>query len=178
MTIVVGTNTYVSVANADTYFSLALHAATWTAAVTATKESALVTAARMLDRQNWQGAKTVEAQAMMWPRTGLVDKYGIAVPSATVPQAVIDAQCELALALMNDSSIQESINTAPKVTSVAAGSVSVTMKNTPERYVTRLPTIIHELVGQYLGGKATTSMKAYGTDVTSSFGGDNDYSIV
>ena len=74
MTITVGVDTYVTVAEADTYLRGA-----WSAFDTADKESALVEAARSMETLTWKGSKTSEAQALAWPRTGVVDRYGRAL---------------------------------------------------------------------------------------------------
>jgi hypothetical protein len=86
-------NSYVTLAAAEAYFAGRMDAAAWAAADDATRERALVMAARMLERPRWHGARMTVGQALSWPRTGvpgLVD--------GTIPPAVIHAQCEEALA--------------------------------------------------------------------------------
>ena len=86
-------NSYVTVAEAGTYFAGRLGAEPWIAADAATRESALRMATRALERLRWPGARQHTAQALSWPRSGVAW-----VADGTVPQPVRDAQCEEALA--------------------------------------------------------------------------------
>lgn len=72
-------NSYCTVATAETYFDARLHAAVWTGADDEDKERALIQATRALDAY------------VAW--TEQPDK-------AAPPQAVVDATCELALVLL------------------------------------------------------------------------------
>lgn len=85
---------YVTVEEADSYHAAYGHAV-WAAAETEDKESALRRAAVFLDGaylNRFRGAPASETQRRAWPRRGIA---GIATD--TVPQAVRDAQSELAL---------------------------------------------------------------------------------
>lgn len=95
MTITVGVNSYVSVDDADTYFDGRLYADDWTSVSTGDQEKALVMARRVIDQQQFTGERTSADQLLAWPRTGISG-----VDSSTVPQDVVDAQCELALAFV------------------------------------------------------------------------------
>lgn len=95
-TVTKGTNSYVSEAEATAYFGNRLHSETWTGAVEADRQKALLTACRMLDgRIAWKHVKAEAGQSLEWPRLGFPD-----IEADTVPQAVQDAQCELALLLL------------------------------------------------------------------------------
>lgn len=100
MALTVGTDTYLSVAEADTYFAGQLGAASWSAASAGQKEAALRMACTRLERLFYQGTPTSTAQALQWPRAGLYDLHGAALPSDEVPACVKDAQCQEALALL------------------------------------------------------------------------------
>lgn len=97
-------NSYVTVAEADTYFDERLHPsiATWTGEDTDDKERALITATRRLDQEDWQGVRVDTAQALDWPRYWATDEDGEEYESDTIPQPVKDATCELALRLLID----------------------------------------------------------------------------
>lgn len=102
-TLVVGTNSYVSVDEATDYFSLSLNADDWTAASATEKAAALVTAARAIDRQPLKGRKYDwwTPQEMAFPR--YVEAYlqnSSLANILAVPQEVKDAQCEEALTLL------------------------------------------------------------------------------
>lgn len=93
---------YVSVAAADIY--VPLHYATvpssWSGANTSRKEIALRQAAQAMEaryRGRWIGSKVKETQALSWPRSGALDEDGFEIEDDALPQALKDAQVELAL---------------------------------------------------------------------------------
>lgn len=167
MSLVVGTNSYISRANADTYFLDSLRNTSWSALSTTVKDQALITATRMIDRQTWAGAKTSSSQALQWPRTGVTDAYGNAVDSSAVPQAVIDATCELALALALDPTIETNTSSGSNIKRVSAA------KGTDIEFFRptsggRFPTIIQELLKAFTGGSA--SVASVGGEVSGNCG--------
>lgn len=95
MTITVGVNSYISTVDATTYFGQRLYSDDWISANDADREKALTMARRFIDQQQFAGDRTAADQMLAWPRTGIAN-----VDSATVPQDVVDAQCEMALALI------------------------------------------------------------------------------
>lgn len=116
---------YISVTDADTYFTAHGSPAAWTAATTAAKESALRYAAQWLDRRySWISGILVLTQALSWPRGLSYDNDGRTVASGTIPQRVKDAQCEAALAHIG-STLAEVRERGGAIESVAAGSVEV-----------------------------------------------------
>ena len=157
MAIVVGTDTYVSVSDANTYFKLAIHSSSWDSASNSTREKALATATRSLDRQLWLGSKYEEAPTQMleFPRSGLTDKNGDPVDETTVPQEVIDATCEYGLALIEDDSIQNQANTGSNIKRLKAGSAEIEyIRGTNGK---RFSTIISELIGLWLSASSQYS---------------------
>src|SRR5688500_17193169 len=97
MTITVGVNSYITAEEATAYFDLRLYSDDWLGVSTADQEKALVMARRFIDQQQFAGDRTAADQLLAWPRTGIAN-----VDSATVPQDVLDAQCEMALSLIRD----------------------------------------------------------------------------
>ncbi|MBA4148640.1 MAG: hypothetical protein H0X66_11050 [Verrucomicrobia bacterium] len=99
-------NSYASAADADAYFDGHLYATVWTAAVSGTKEAALVMATRLIDSQyQFGGSKRSETQALQWPRENCRDLdagrwTGGVVASDVVPKGVIEATCEMARELL------------------------------------------------------------------------------
>lgn len=81
---------YIDLTEANEYFGGRLHADAWTAATDADKEKALNMATRAIDRLPLKGCKTEDDQANQFPRH----------PDEEIPQAVKDACCEEALALL------------------------------------------------------------------------------
>jgi hypothetical protein len=95
MTVTVGINSYISSTDADAYFAARLYADDWTNANDGVKEKALLMARRLIDQQEYLGWRTLVGQMLAWPRMGIS-----CVPSDSVPFAILDAQCELALAFI------------------------------------------------------------------------------
>lgn len=97
---------YVSVTNADTYFSNRGNA-TWAALATAAKEQALRKATDYMGqvyRLRWAGYRISTTQALDWPRyevprkdTGSGGYYASYYADNAVPTEVVNACCELAV---------------------------------------------------------------------------------
>lgn len=126
MTLTVGTDTYATLAEANTY-ATARGWTDWAALSDAAKELRLTEAAVYLDTSySWKGAITSETQAMAWPRTGVKDLEGRAIASDAYPARLKDAQIELArlasAALVTNDAQGE-------VKSIQAGSVGITFKD-------------------------------------------------
>jgi hypothetical protein len=94
-------NSYVTLAEAEVYFEGRLNITDWTSATTDEKNRALVMAARRLDQERWTSEKASSAQALKWPRWDAEDEDGNSISSDTIPEAIKDAQCELALAMLD-----------------------------------------------------------------------------
>lgn len=102
---VAGANTFVTQAEADTFFEGYFDSAVWTAASSGDKDKALYTAALILERQFiWKGRRVgPDTQAMQWPRWG-VQEADREVDSNEVPQAIQDAQCLIAQSILANTS--------------------------------------------------------------------------
>ena len=102
----VDANAYANAADGDAYHDGHLYASAWTAAVTASKEAALVMATRLIDAQyQFGGVKLKATQALQWPREDCHDPdadgwNGGTVAENVVPKAVIAATCEMARELL------------------------------------------------------------------------------
>lgn len=108
-TIVPGANSYVDLTTADAYLAFSAQRAAWAALDGDSKVAALVQAARMLNGASWKGEKVSVHQPLAWPRYGVMDsdartawsplesRHVSAYGDDVVPQAVKDAQCELAI---------------------------------------------------------------------------------
>lgn len=95
-------NSYVSLEDANTYFSTRLHAETWTSASDADKEAALITATNIIDwYYTYKGGKTASTQALQWPRAG-VTVGNETYPSNSLPKELIMATCELAMVSIDE----------------------------------------------------------------------------
>lgn len=98
---------FISVADADSYFSLRGNAV-WAALLTPAKEAALRLSTDYMESMygaKWCGERKTDTQALSWPRTGTV------APDDVVPQAVARVNAELAVrasqgALLADAGAQ------------------------------------------------------------------------
>lgn len=122
MTLIVGETSYVDVATASAYLADHIDGAAWTAASEEQKAAALVSATRAIDRLPLRGAPVDADQHLAFPRRERTG-YGWSVQSA-VPQAVLDATCEEALALLDGERRQRQQLQAEGVASFSLGSLS------------------------------------------------------
>lgn len=92
LSLTVGTNTYISLADAESYVERLYGARrdAWDAAADATKNALLAQATLDIDSLLWRGYKTDDTQALQFPRDGWEatdDEYTL-VEQATVEQAL------------------------------------------------------------------------------------------
>ena len=94
----VNAETYVDETEADTYHAK-YGITSWASLTSQVKEVLLLKAMRYLLKYEtrWAGVKRTQQQALAWPRSGVVDASGYPIPDNSIPQAVRNAQCELAL---------------------------------------------------------------------------------
>lgn len=88
-----GANSYISVANFQTY------ASDRGITITGTEEDLLIQAMDVLNGYNYLGYRYTEDQALPWPRGGVVKHEIYYYDTNEIPQILIDAQCEIALAI-------------------------------------------------------------------------------
>jgi len=91
---------YLSVADADTYHTKHGGSTDWSGAETADKEEALRMATQYLDavyHERWEGRRVSRDQALDWPRGWVEDRDGFAVDSDDIPAKLEDACAELAV---------------------------------------------------------------------------------
>lgn len=119
MPLTVGTDTFVSLADANAYFAARLRSENWDAADAADREKALRLATAILTRQRYVGTLASSSQILAWPRNGAVDQEGRAIGSSTIPQAIKDACCEFALRLLTDDFYADSGNKGIRKVTVA-----------------------------------------------------------
>jgi len=91
-----GTNSYATVAEADTYFGDRLGADAWSGASQIDKPKALITATSVIDMEDYLGDKVDPDQALEFPRVGydpvptdiIVATYELALHFLTYPEAL------------------------------------------------------------------------------------------
>jgi hypothetical protein len=128
MTLTVNTNSYVSVAEADTYLETRIDSANWTAASDELKDSALVTATSIVDDHAWIGSAVSSSQALAWPRNNAIyndTRLGLNITfgNTIIPTQVKEAVYEQALHLIdNEDLLQGKTQTFE---SISIGSISI-----------------------------------------------------
>lgn len=127
-------DSYATVAEFDTYWAARTPKLTWIATATNDqKEAALRTAAWLLDSLfTWTGTAVDATQALTWPRSGMLNRNGFAIPTTVNPGELKRAQCEFAGQLGAGDRLVDNAALKAGVTSVKAGSVAVSFKEIDE----------------------------------------------
>lgn len=168
VTVTVGTNSYISVTNADLYFNNRLFTTVWTGSSADDKARALIGATKIIDRQFLKGRKKLNTQTLAFPRCYLVDQRSISNLNyignvelvwdgslwceIEVPEAVLDSCCEEAIALLDRGNSKRRKLQNEGVQSVSIGSTSEAYKLSAGRGL--LSQEARELLRQYLAGAA------------------------
>lgn len=97
--VIVGVNSYVSVADADALAETRLFTTHWQAATADARARALITATTLLDRMVWEGRPVIPSQPLAWPRVPerCIPGYPL---STKIPSAIVTATVELAVHLL------------------------------------------------------------------------------
>lgn len=98
------TNSYVTVEEADAYFDCTLNIDEWNKYDTSTKEKALITATRQIDRLPLSSRKLDLYQNLEFPRVDTALPF-----TDGIPQAVMYAVCEQALFLLKGGSKRQEL---------------------------------------------------------------------
>lgn len=99
----VSANSYLTATEATTILTDGrLFSSVWSAASTPDKERALIWATSLIDSSfSFEGQKTTQAQALRWPRIGLVDVDDWYIDQDTLPKDLKFATAELAMSLLS-----------------------------------------------------------------------------
>lgn len=147
-----GVNSYVTLLEAEDFFSNRLDVAAWTDATDPTKEQALVTATSILDTLHWVGMALSESQVLCFPRWGTYHDpllgYSTYLPP-TVPEKILIATFELAYHLLNNDGLLDDTGT---VTDLSIGSISLNIKTNPSV----IPASVKRYIKPYLRNSTRT----------------------
>lgn len=143
--VVSGADSYLSVDDADVYFSKHSSPVEWTEATTAQKEAALRYATQWLDINfTWESDIYSTAQTLDWPRVAFYDDDDRTIGGVNnMPQALLDATAEMALEYLKGSFVEGS--TGIKRERIGSAEVEYAGSSGGQRsygYVTRL---LHKL---------------------------------
>lgn len=146
MSITVGVDSYISLEEANNYFSSRLHSEAWSNATDADKEKALKQATRNIDTLPFRGMPLSNNQVLAFPRKYFVYNNGnlTLVADKDIPKEVKYATCEEALYLLQNSQrkqLQEE------------GVTSISIGNLTENYSGTVKTIspnAYKLLSKYI----------------------------
>ena len=132
MALVLNTNSYVLIADADTYFETRIDSANWVDAEDEIKEQALVTATALIDDNSWIGSAVSSSQALAWPRKNAIyndDRLGlqITIADSEIPSRVKTAVYEQALHLIDNEDVL--MGQSQTFESISVGSISLSDSN-------------------------------------------------
>jgi hypothetical protein len=102
-------------------------------------------------RPTWTGLPTSSTQALSWPRTGMYNRNGFAIADSVIPQDLKNAHAELAGALGTKDLMLDNDIAVQGITSVKAGSVSVSFADGAAMTAKTLPeSVLYLLVPSWL----------------------------
>ncbi len=162
--LIVGTNAYISIVDADAYFGMRLFSDSWNNASPDQKAQALIMATKTIDRLRFKGRKALPDQPLQFPRAYYSAALSYAEYASNYPsdgwsvekeisQLVKEACCEEAISLLKGISKRMELQ-HQGVTSFSVGDLSESYKNLGTRLQSREA---HELLRPYLiGGVSIT----------------------
>jgi len=123
-------NSYVTLAEAEIYFTDRMHASAWGALTDEIKSSLLISGSQMLDWYvKWKGDKTTTTQSMQWPRADVICPSGVEIDDNVLPPEVRTATYEQAFAnIADDRTIDDPL---AGIGELRAGSLKI--KSGPEK---------------------------------------------
>ena len=158
-------NSYVTLAEAETYMDGRVYTDDWDNASDTDKEKALISATLRLEQESWRGAPSATTQALKWPRYNVENAdyedaghgsypwgWGYYLDSTTIPVWLKNAQCELALVLLGTNLLEDT--GLELIESVSVGDLNVTPHKS--RKAGRLPANVRRFVAPYIVGGGGT----------------------
>jgi hypothetical protein len=148
-------NSYVTLAETETYMEGRLAVTTWDADTDDNKNRALRMATDVLDGYDWTGARSTQSQRLQWPRMGTTDRDGWEYSGDTVPRPVKEATYELALALI-DGTYEIAPDALEKYEQVKVDVLEVVPRS--DYRAAQLPDAVYDLVSHLMaaGSSANT----------------------
>lgn len=162
MALIVGTNSYEAVADADEYFATRSASEDWSTASVEVKESALITATAIVDENPWIGSAVSPSQALAWPRTGAVYsdmKLGlvVTVDSDEVPTRVLIAVREQALHLIQNGPAIMGGSVEQIFESITVGPISLSDSNS-KRSTPKTPPTVKNMIKPLLRSSSVAGL--------------------
>lgn len=169
ISLVVGTNTYISLEDADEYFETRLYSDTWDESVDDDKSKALIMATKRIDNLTLRGIKAIETQTLQMPRAFYAYQPNLIYPNnltvfrdnnwimeREVCQNVKDAVCEEAFAILKrgDNANKRAELQNQGVKSYSIGNLSETFVTGNSNQNRLLSSEAKQLLRKYISGSA------------------------
>lgn len=142
-------DSYVSVAEADTYHLAFTSGTAWSSATTTDKERALRVATQFIDTRygpRFQGRRVDLQQSLQWPRAWVTDNDGFDIASDVVPTKVRHATCELARRALSADLVTDSKTGEIRRTLVEIGPIKKEVEYESGQSEQVLYTIVEDLL--------------------------------
>jgi len=119
-------NSYATLAEANTYFDARLHTSLWTNADDDTKNKSLVMATRRIEQEKFYGDRASTTQRLKFPRTSIGYLDGVFLDNI-IPEILKESVFELAIHLIGTDMSQVGVDTS-NIEEASIGSISVKYK--------------------------------------------------
>lgn len=121
-------------------------------------ERGLMMATTEIDREGWLGDAVTSTQALQWPRYDVYYRSGAFVASDVIPQAIKDATCEMAYALLLEPSVTEDDGLS-RFSSISVGNGEIDLS--PRQMSTGgLPGKVTRILKDFLSGHGARVLRA------------------
>ena len=122
-------NTYSTLAQAQTYHLAHSHGDDWEAAQDPARNRALAHATALIDQHfTFTGGVADTGQRLSWPRVGMVDRNQVTITRDELPRDLIDATAELARGLLQSDRTADSAAETEGIEMLKAGPVELRFK--------------------------------------------------
>lgn len=142
----INADSYVSLADANTYTGATFFSGKWSTQTDTDKEKLLRTATAYLDSfYDYKGVKVFPSASLRWPRSQVLDRDGNEVSSLSVPVAVKNAVIEMAIYLVENNLLQESESKG--IQSVKVDAVEIAFERSEKNW--KIPNTVSHLLRGY-----------------------------
>lgn len=138
-------NTFASRTTVTERLEASPYAGAWAGVDTTTQDQCIAEASAWLSRLTWEGQRTIETQALAWPRAWMTTPDGYAIASNLVPAFVIEATARLAFWLSQQENPYVSNGLQPGTELQLPGGLRLTPESS-----TTLPVDVLQLIRPYL----------------------------
>lgn len=153
-------NSYIDLSFAESYFTTKFGATAWADFTTAEKEQLCVSATEAINVLKFGGVKSVNAQALEWPRAYLEDSSGFAIPSDSIPANVKKATCEMAFWIWTEEDRMMSDTDLQQLESMSVGPLDLKVNKSPMVLPIKVEQLLSAIgYGVYIGSSSAPAVR-------------------